>query len=65
MPTNIYRAWINQPSKFDALHSLHAMRCIAVDNGGTTLEIYFTEGPVHSMLAPRHSIACIPLSSAG
>lgn len=50
---NIYRAWINQPSTLQPLHKLHGTRCIVADYGEDFFTIYFTEGPVHSMVCSR------------
>lgn len=61
-----YRAWINQPSTTQPLHALHGKRCIAVkhipDDG--MVDVYFTEGSLHSMRVPKRSISQIKLSSA-
>lgn len=45
----ICRAWINQPSKLQPLHRLHGTRCIAVYNRPGNVQLWFTEGEIHSM----------------
>lgn len=57
MKQQIYRAWINQPSTLQPLHSLHATKCIAVDTGDRSIRIFFTEGPVHSMEVLRECLS--------
>lgn len=51
--TRPYRAWINQPSTLQPLHTMHGMRCIAINDPKTpgTADIYFTEGDLISMRA--------------
>lgn len=61
----IFRAWINQPSTFDLLHKMHGTRCIVQDDGGSTVRLWFTEGPIHSIEAPRKVISKLKLSEAG
>lgn len=61
---NIYRAWINQPSTLQPLHRMHGRRCIAHDTGDQSVTLYFTDGDVHSMMAPRQCISRIHLSNA-
>lgn len=63
--TAIYRAFICQPSTLQPLHKLNGVYCIAVDNGGTTIQLFFTEGSIHSIEAPRNSISKINLSAKG
>lgn len=64
--TQIYRAWIDQPSTLQPLHRLHGTRAIAVDDGDDVcVTLHFTEGSVHSMRAPRLSIRRIRISAAG
>ncbi len=60
----IYRAWINQPSTLQPLHDRHGQHCIAHDTGDQSVTLYFTDGPVHSMLADRSCIARVYLSKA-
>ena len=60
----LYRAWINQPSTLQPLHALHGTYCIACDRDGANVHLYFTEGDVHSMVAPRTCIARVYLSDA-
>ena len=55
----IYRAMINQPSSLQDLHSLNGKVVIVEDLGEKTVTIYFTEGVVHSMVAPRICITRI------
>ena len=64
MTQQIYRAWINQPSGQQPLHHLHGVTCIAVDNDEPTVQLFFTQGPMHSMVAPRECIDQIKLSAA-
>lgn len=54
---NLYRAWINQPSTRQELHYLHGKRGIVNDDGNITVQIFFTEGPVHSMQIPRSTVS--------
>jgi len=62
--TKLYRAWINQPSTLQPLHHLHGKHCIAQDDGLSIVRLWFTEGDIHSMQAPRECISQILLSSA-
>lgn len=63
MMNRTYRAWINQPSKLQQLHSLHGMLCIVQDFGDSRyVKLWFTDGPVHSMQAPRLSVSEFKLS---
>ena len=57
-----YRAWINQPSKSQPLHDLHGRYCIVEDTGDVSVRIWFTEGSLHSMQAPRNTISEVKLS---
>jgi len=57
MDMKIYRAWVNQPSTLQPLHSLNGTKCIAVDTGNRSVRIYFTEGPVHSMEVLRECLS--------
>jgi len=67
-----YRAYINQPSKHQPLHKLHGKFCIAVPNtlngnildSELVIDIYFTEGPIHSMRVLKRCISPILLSDA-
>ena len=62
----VYRGWVNQPSTLQPLHELSGTRCIVVDySDRCTVDIYFTEGNVHSMRVPRLCISEYHLSSAG
>ncbi len=54
---HLYRAFINQPSTLQPLHSLHGRTAIAQDLGGDSVQLHFTEGAVESMEAPRLSIS--------
>lgn len=62
----IYRAWINQPSTLQPLHSLHGKVCIVHDNdiNSRNVTLYFTEGDVHSMDASRLCVSRVYLSNA-
>lgn len=53
----VYRAWINQPSRQQAHHTLHGRRCIVYDDGNDFLTIHFTEGSVESMKVHRSTIS--------
>ena len=57
-----YRAWINQPSTLQPLNNLHGRYCIVEDDGDVTVRLWFTEGSVHSMQAPRNSVSEVKLS---
>jgi hypothetical protein len=60
----IYRAWINQPSTQQPLHDLHGTHCIVNDLDDNCVDIYFTEGDVHSMRVSRQCISRVYLSDA-
>lgn len=60
----IYRAWVNQPSTLQPLHSMHGMKCIVNDTGEKSVTLYFTEGDLHSTTAFRETISKIHLSKA-
>ena len=60
--TNIYRAWINQPSIRQPFHSLHGTRCIVHDTDGKTVRAYFTDGDVHSMEILRNAVSRLKIS---
>jgi hypothetical protein len=64
MAAKIYRAWINQPSTHDPLHSLHRTVCIAVEDRPGNVRLYFTTGAVHSMDADPAWISQIKLSDS-
>jgi hypothetical protein len=65
MKKQIYRAWINQPSTLQPLHSLHGTRCIAKDNDDEeTVRIWFTSGEVLSMECFKENITKLKLSNA-
>jgi hypothetical protein len=59
---SIYRAWVNQPSTLQPLHSLHGIHCIVHDTGEKVVTLYFTEGDLHSTTAFRECISKIHLS---
>ena len=59
-----YRAWINQPSNLQPLHSEHGKRGIVRDDGGATVRVWFTEGKCHSMEVPRQCVSQLHLSNA-
>jgi hypothetical protein len=61
----IYRAFINQPSTLQPLHTLNGVRCLVQDNGGNTIKVFFTSGPVHSMQIPRNCVSRLRISAAG
>ena len=61
----IYRGWVNQPSTLQPLNELHGTKAIVVDDGSGSVRLYFTEGEVHSMQAPKICVSKIKLSSAG
>jgi hypothetical protein len=60
----VYRAWINQPSKFDHLHVMHGTKCIVIDEGEKSVRIYFTSGPIHSMQVMRQCVSRLYISAA-
>lgn len=62
--TKIYRAWINQPSTSQPLHYIHGKRCIVHDEGDFTVDVWFTEGPTHSMRVLRACVYRIKLNAA-
>ena len=59
-----YRAWINQPSTLQPLHSFHGKPCIVQDSGERSLRLWFTEGDIHSMEALRECISRVYLSAS-
>lgn len=59
-----YRAFINQPSSSQPLHTMHGKRCIVQDWDGNDVTVFFTEGPVQSMVLSRLTISRLHLSSA-
>jgi hypothetical protein len=61
----LYRAWVNQPSTLQPRHDLHGRYCVCLDTGADTVRLYFTEGALHSTLAPRECVARVKISSAG
>ena len=65
MSLKIYRAWINQPSLWQPLHDLHGQKCIVKDTDGKTVQIFFTEGDVHSMEVSPNCVSRIYLSDKG
>lgn len=60
----IYRAFINQPSTLQPLHDRHGQHCIVNDLDDNCVDIYFTEGDVHSMRVSRQCISRVHLSAA-
>lgn len=52
-----YRAWINQPSTLQPLHKMHGQRCIVQDTGDRSVQVWFTEGAVHSMQVLRECLS--------
>lgn len=58
-----YRAWINQPSTLQAYHKMHGKRCIVLDDGCQVVQVWFTDGPIHSMMIDRSSLSPLPISS--
>jgi hypothetical protein len=59
-----YRAWINQPSTLQPLHSLHGKYCIVIDDDQAFVKLCFTEGDIHSMMADRKCVSQVHLSGA-
>lgn len=61
------RCFINQPSTLQPLHQYSGQRCIAFQGDHSPesglVDIYFTHGPVISMMAPILSLS--PLQDAG
>lgn len=62
----LYRAWINQPSTLDELHKLHGKYCIVSEDEKSSkfVTLYFTEGDLHSMTAPKKCINRCFISAA-
>jgi len=58
----IYRGKINQPSSLQSFFNLHGTYCIVEDLGEASITVYFTHGPVHSMIIPRECVERIHLS---
>lgn len=52
----IYRAIIDQPSTLQPYHHLDGRSAIAVDDGGPTVTLHFTEGNVDRMEVLRQSV---------
>jgi hypothetical protein len=62
----LYRAVIMQPSTLQPLHHLDRTPCIVVEFGDTdNVQLWFSTGPIHSMVAPRLCVSRVKLSSAG
>lgn len=61
------RCFINQPSTLQPLHQYSGQRCIAFQGAHAPesgmVDVYFTHGPVSSMVAPILSLS--PVHSAG
>lgn len=51
-----YRAWVNQPSTLQPLHSHHGTRVIAYDGPDVTT-IYFLSGDVISVVCPKSALS--------
>lgn len=62
--TNIYRAWINQPSAMQIHHALHGKTVIVADDGAHMVRVYFTEGETHSMVMPQLCVSRVHISAA-
>lgn len=58
----IYRGKINQPSSLQWFYNLHGTYCIVEDLGEASITVYFTHGPVHSMIIPREHVERIHIS---
>lgn len=65
MANRTYRAWINQPSTLDLFQSYHGQKCIVQDDGELSVRVWFTEGPIHSMVIPRNCVSELKISKAG
>lgn len=63
MKEKIYRARIDQPSTLQPLHNLNGAYCIVRDAGERCVDIYFTEGPVHSSYVPRECLSQVKISN--
>lgn len=61
---DVYRARVSQPSKFQPLHSYNGVVGIVVDQGGATVRLFLTDGPVVSMEIPRNTVVRHKLSAA-
>lgn len=61
---SICRAFIDQPSRLQPLYHLDRKKCIVNDTKEEIVDVYFTEGKVHSMRIPRICITKLKLSSA-
>lgn len=46
---DIKRAWVNQPATTQPLHHMHGTRVLRRPDGPGFAQIYFIDGPVHSM----------------
>jgi hypothetical protein len=55
--SELKRMWINQPSKFDALHHLHGTNVLAISDTPATKKVYFLSGDVVSQ-----QVSCNALS---
>ena len=58
-PVEIQRMWFNVPSSSNVFHRFHGQRVLAVTlpNRPDFFEVYFTEGDVVSMQAPRLTLS--------
>lgn len=59
MTNKIKRMWINQPSKLQQLHKLHATNVLAIKEHPerNIYRIYFLSGEVVSMDAPANTLS--------
>lgn len=57
------RCFINQPSRLQMFHDKHGQRCIAFQGDHSAdrgvVDVYFTEGPVASMVIPVAALSII------
>ena len=60
----IYRGWIDQPSTLQPYHDQHGQRCIVMDDGNEIVDVYFTEGPIHSQRMHLNAISRLYISDA-
>lgn len=51
------RAWVNQPSSLQPCHKDNGRNVLVLDDGGSALDVYFTDGDVISARLPRNSLS--------
>lgn len=55
--SEIFRAWINQPSTLQPLHNLHGVKVLACEDTPKTYRVYFLSGPIHSQQVLKNELS--------